>query len=427
MKCPSCQTENLPDSRFCHKCATPLEKEPQPPFSFTKTMQTPFAELSRGSLFAGRYEVIEMLGRGGMGKVYKVYDRKVNEAVALKILKPEIGFNEKAVERLKNELRYARKISHRNVCRMYDLGTEEMTHFITMEYVEGEDLKAFMSRAGQLTIGKVLRIVRQVCEGLVEAHRIGVVHRDLKPQNIMIDKEGNVRIMDFGLARSLETEGLTGSGVMLGTPEYMSPEQVDLKEVDRRSDIYSLGIILYEMLAGKMPFEGETPLSLAMKHKSEKPKDVRELNPLLPAGLSRLVMNCLEKDRERRYQSVHELLADLARSEKEIPSVERVTPRKEPLSTREITVTFRLRKMLLPALSVLVLIIAGILILRSVIVRKEISSQDQISSTERSGPMASPGGKEAVPGQPRADILGRLGNEISKFMSKDLADVKDTE
>jgi len=237
MKCPACQAENLPDSRFCHKCATPLPKEAEGAISFTETLQTPLFEIPRGTLLAGRYDVIEELGKGGMGRVYKVYDQKLKEVVALKLIKPEIGLNEKAIERFRNELKFARKISHRNVCRMYDLGEEGFTHFITMEYVEGEDLKRFIKRSGELTIGKAVRIAKQVCEGLAEAHHLGVTHRDLKPQNIMIDREGNARIMDFGIARFLEVEGLTGSGVMVGTPEYMSPEQVELKAIDQRSDI----------------------------------------------------------------------------------------------------------------------------------------------------------------------------------------------
>ena len=309
MKCPSCQADNLPDSRFCHQCATPLPSDVAgSALSCTKTMVTPFEDLSRGTIFADRYEVIEELGKGGMGKVYKVYDRKIKEVVALKLIKPEIGFNEKAVERFKNELKFARKISHRHVCRLYDLGEFGLAHFITMEYVEGEDLKKFIRRAGYIAPPKAVSIARQVCEGLAEAHRLGVVHRDLKPQNIMIDREGNARIMDFGLARFMETDSVTGSGVMLGTPEYMSPEQVDLKDVDARTDFYSLGVIMHEMATGKVPFEGETPVSIAIKHKSEKPRDSRETNPLIPESFARMILKCLEKDRARRYQSADELL-----------------------------------------------------------------------------------------------------------------------
>ncbi|UCG93731.1 MAG: protein kinase [Candidatus Aerophobus sp.] len=286
----------------------------------------------------------------------------MNEEMALKLIKPEIASDKKTIGRFSNELKLARKISHRNVGRMYELMEEEGTHFITMEYVPGEDLKSFIRRAGPLSAGKTIFIAKQVCEGLTEAHRLGVVHRDLKPQNIMIDKEGNARIMDFGIARSILGKGITGAGVMIGTPEYMSPEQAEVKEVDQRSDIYSLGIILYEMVTGRVPFEGETPLGIAMKHKSEVPKNPKELNAQIPEDLSRVILRCLEKDKETRCQSAGEVRSDLTRIEKGIPTTDRVIPERKPETSKEITVTFRKRWLLIPILFV-VLVAAVVAIL----------------------------------------------------------------
>jgi len=264
MKCPKCQAENPETKQFCGDCGEQL-----PPFKnihkeVTETLQTPVHELSTGSTFAGRYQVIEELGKGGMGRVYKVFDTDIKEKIALKLLRPEIILGKETVERFSNELKLARKISHRNVCRMFDLGKAESTTFITMEFVAGEDLKKLIRKMGQISAGRAVSIARQVCEGLAEAHHLGVVHRDLKPQNIMVDEDGNARIMDFGIARSLKGKGITGVGVMIGTPEYMSPEQIEGKEVDQRSDIYSLGIILYEMVTGRVPFEGDTPFTIGV-------------------------------------------------------------------------------------------------------------------------------------------------------------------
>ncbi len=363
MKCPQCHFENPDDTIYCGKCATalrPSDKNSSP----TKTLETAKEELTTGSIFAGRYQIVEELGKGGMGKVYRAVDKKLNEEMALKLIKPEIASDKKTIGRFSNELKLARKISHRNVGRMYELMEEEGTHFITMEYVPGEDLKSSLRRMGPLSAGKTVFIARQICEGLAEAHRLGVVHRDLKPQNIMIDKEGNARIMDFGIARSIVGKGITGAGVMIGTPEYMSPEQAEVKEVDQRSDIYSLGVILYEMVTGRVPFEGETPLGIAIKHKSEVPKDPRERNAQIPEDLSRLILKCLEKDKEKRYQSAGEVRSELDKIEKGIPTAEIEIPRRKPVTSREITVTFGLKKLFVPALALVVVIIAAVLIWR---------------------------------------------------------------
>ncbi len=362
VKCPQCDTNNPSDSKFCKECATPLPSSKEIPV--TETLETPTEELTRGTLFANRYEIIEELGKGGMGKVYRVEDKKIKEEVALKLIKPEIASDKKTIERFSNELKMARKVAHRNVCRMYDLGEEKGTHYITMEYVPGEDLKRLTRKVEQFSAGKTISIARQVCEGLAEAHRLGVVHRDLKPQNIMVDEEGNARIMDFGIARSLKAKGITGAGVMVGTPEYMSPEQAEVKEVDQRSDIYSLGVILYEMVTGRVPFEGETPLGIAMKHKSEMPKDPREFNAQLPEDLSRVILRCMEKDKEKRYQSAGAVRSELENIEKGMPTTERIIPEKKPLTSREITVKFSIRKLFIPALVIAALVIAVIVIVQ---------------------------------------------------------------
>jgi serine/threonine protein kinase/Tfp pilus assembly protein PilF len=209
---------------------------------------------------------------------------------------------------------------------MYDFSQEKGTQFIIMEYVPGEDLRSLIKRIGQFTPGKTLLIAKQICEGLAEAHRLGIIHRDLKPQNIMIDREGNARIMDFGIARTLKSRGLTEGDTVIGTPEYMSPEQVEGWDIDNRSDLYSLGAILFEMLTGRVPFEGETPFSIALKHKSEPPPDPRKINNQIPEGFSQLILHCLEKDRKKRFQSAEELLTELNRIEKGVPTTDRVLP-----------------------------------------------------------------------------------------------------
>ncbi|MBM3284675.1 MAG: hypothetical protein FJY81_02280, partial [Candidatus Aminicenantes bacterium] len=215
--------------------------------------------------------------------------------------------------------KFARRISHRNVCRMYDLGQDGDTAYISMEFVSGEDLKSLLRRVGQLSARRALAIAEQVLEGLAEAHRLGVVHRDLKPQNIMIDRDGNARIMDFGIARSVQSTGITDTGAILGTPDYMAPEQLEGKEADERTDVYAFGAIFFEMLTGVPPFEGATPLDVAMQHKTERPRDPREINPQVPDDLAVLVLRCLEKEKEKRFQSAEEILDRIKALIEEMP------------------------------------------------------------------------------------------------------------
>jgi serine/threonine protein kinase/Tfp pilus assembly protein PilF len=438
MKCPQCQFENPGDTRFCGSCGAPLHPSQESVPSRTETLQTPRKELASGSLFAGRFQVIEELGKGGMGKVYKVLDKDLDVKIALKLLKPEISSDEETIARFRNELKVARTVTHKNVCRMYDFGRAEGTYFITMEYVPGEDLKSTITRVGQLSVGKTIAVIKQVCDGLAEAHRLGVVHRDLKPQNIMLDREGNARIMDFGIARTFRTKGLTGGNVMIGTPEYMSPEQVEGKDLDHRSDIYSLGIILFEMLTGRIPFEGESVLSVALKQETQPPPDPRTINSQIPEDFSRLILKCLEKDRVKRFQSAEEVQAELAKIEKGVPTTERVIPRPTRLTSREITVKFTLKKLFIPALVVIAIITAGLLAL-FLIPKKEPARRSiaVISFKNQTGDKAFDYLQEAIPNllitsleqskylrvttwERMKDVLRQLGKDAGGLIDEDL-------
>ena len=360
VKCPNCDTDNTQDSQFCKNCAAPLKSAEEAEITRTKTLESTLEELTTGSTFANRYQIIEELGKGGMGKVYRALDKKLNEEVALKLIRPEIASDEKTVERFRNELRLARKISHRNVGRMYELMEYMGAHYITMEYIPGQDLRSLIRQTGKLTAETAVSIAKEVCAGLAEAHRLGVVHRDLKPSNILIDKQGDAKILDFGIARSLRSKGITGTRMMIGTPEYMSPEQVDGEDIDQRSDIYSLGVILYEMLTGRVPFEGDTPLSVAYKHKNKTPPNPREFNTQITDELNVLILNCLEKDKEARYQSAGEVRSQLEDIEKGLLIPVIISPQKKPLTSKEITVQFRLKKFYIPIAVITLLAIGAI-------------------------------------------------------------------
>ena len=252
-----------------------------------------------------RYEVLSRVGTGGMGIVYKVRDLEAREVIALKILKPEAASNEAMQENLRREVFLARKVTHKNVCRIHEFNRSKATAYISMEFIEGESLLRRLRRVCSLPLEDSVKIVRQICAGLREAHLQGIVHRDLKPANIMLDPAGNVKIMDFGIAR-LAQENAQHTGTIAGTPSYMAPEQVQLQPVGPRTDIYSIGLLFYEMVAGKQVFEGENSIVIALKQLNEPPQKPREIVPTLPARVEDLILKCLEKDPAKRFQSVDE-------------------------------------------------------------------------------------------------------------------------
>jgi serine/threonine protein kinase len=253
-----------------------------------------------------RYEILGEAGHGSMGNVYKARDRETGETVALKLLKPEIASDQAMMDRFKNELLFARKITHKNVCRVYEFNRVGGIAYTSMEFVEGESLRSVLNRFGGLPQRKATDLALQICSGLKEAHAQGIVHRDLKPENVMIDGQGNVKIMDFGIARSMEA-GTRLTGSMVGTPAYMAPEQVAGKPVDYRTDIYSLGLMLYEMFTGVPAFSADNSIAVALKQMHEAPPPPHEIEPNIPAGTERAILKCLEKDPAKRFQSIAEL------------------------------------------------------------------------------------------------------------------------
>lgn len=283
------------------------------------------AEASLRTL-GNRFDLLAEIGRGGMGIVYRTRDRETGEIVALKILRPEVAGDPAAIERFRNELRLARQITHPNVCRTFELHRFGETAAIAMEYVEGESLRHVLGRYGAVSIRTGLEWTRQICAALGEAHAREIVHRDLKPENILIARDGTVKVTDFGIARSVGIDA-TETKTITGTPAYMSPEQAQGKPVDRRSDIYSLGLVLYEMFTGHPAFQAGTPIAAAMKHVDEAPPPPRQLEPDLPERIERAILKCLEKNPAKRFQSVDELESALSKK-----------PRAEPVSVEDVEV-----------------------------------------------------------------------------------------
>ncbi len=357
-KCPQCGHDNPADVIYCMECETriaPRPPVPEPPKEISEEPSdaTEYTEdashvMKAGSTFAGQYLIIEYLGEGARGQVYKALDKKANEEVALKVLKPEIAPDDKSFRRYRKEFKSARKVSHKNVCKLYHLGTSKGTRYITLEYVSGEDLKSSMKRLGQFTVGKAIFTAKQICEGLAEGHRLGVIHRNLKPQNIMIDQFGNVRIMDFGTIPSLKTEKETTAGAIYNAPEYMSPEQIEGQEAGKRSDIYSLGLILCEMLTNRLPPREEIQRSL-----SEEPQ--------VPGALSQLILKCLDKDKGKRFQSTYALFSELTKIETGVSPIGEEAPEGEPAPPKK-TAKFNLQKILIPGGIVAAAVIMALLV-----------------------------------------------------------------
>src|SRR3984893_2190610 len=334
MVCPQCQAPNPPTAVRCEHCATPIDlntptltgspEDDSDSGNLTvenwsaavtapSSSDAPVAskQLQSGSVLANRYEILEQLGVGGMGTVYKARDREVDRLVAIKVIRAELANDSEILSRFKQELILARKLTHKNVIRIFDLGRASGIRFITMEYIEGQDLRSLVKKQGRLTPEQSVTLIQQVCLALDAAHGEGIVHRDLKPQNIMVDPQGRIFVMDFGIARTVGAEGLTMTGALVGTPEYMSPEQVKGDDVDGRSDIFSLGIIFYELLTGKMPYRGETVQRAMYKRTIERPTPASSEDLSVPPFLSDVVSKCLEIEPAKRYQSANALSADL--------------------------------------------------------------------------------------------------------------------
>ncbi|HXA85312.1 MAG TPA: protein kinase, partial [Candidatus Dormibacteraeota bacterium] len=267
--------------------------------------------LEVGQVLGGRFEIQEMLGIGGMGAVYKAYDRDIDRVIALKCIRPELAKDPEITQRFTQELLLARQIAHKNIIRIFDVRDSGGLKFITMEYVEGQDLGSLVESKGKLTVAESVAIVMQICSGLACAHAEGVVHRDLKPSNIMVDPQGRVVVMDFGLARADHIGQMTQTGAVMGTYQYMSPEQAKGTKADARSDIFTVGIILYELLTGKTPYSADSALASLLKRTQETAVPASQIDPAVPRPLSAIVARCLERDVAKRYQTADDLLNDL--------------------------------------------------------------------------------------------------------------------
>ncbi len=295
---------------------SPSPRSPSPPGTIANPQAS--AAASRiGDLLCGRYELLQLLGEGGMGAVYKARDRELEREVALKVIRPEMADHPEILQRFKQELILARQVTDRNVIRIFDIGEAGKTKFITMEYLEGENLHQILSARGKLEVAEAVDIMEQVASGLAAAHREGIIHRDLKPGNIMRDKSGRVVVMDFGLARTFSGDGMTRTGAMLGTIEYMSPEQAQGMEVKASSDIFTFGLILYELLAGVTPFHAESAIASLLKRTQQRAVPLADVDKHIPGALSNIVANVLRRIRQTATRTRRNWMRTSARGKAE--------------------------------------------------------------------------------------------------------------
>jgi hypothetical protein len=308
MKCPKCQIDNPDDSVYCRKCATQIR--PAEAVSITKTILKPTDELPIGSTFAGKYKILGEIGRGGMGIVHKAEDLKLKRFVALKLLPAELAGDKEAKERFVREAQAAAALSHPNICTIYEVEEADEKTFIAMEYIEGHSIREKIVKA-PLNTEEALEIGIQAAQGLAEAHKKGITHRDIKSANIMIDENGQIKIMDFGLAKVAGGALITKEARPMGTVAYMSPEQARGESVDHRTDIWALGVVLYEMFCSRLPFPGENEASVLYNIEHKDPLPIRKFKNDIPAELEKIIYRSLKKKLESRYQSANEVLSDL--------------------------------------------------------------------------------------------------------------------